>query len=459
MKMKRREFIKGAAAAGALALLTDVSKGLVNNVFRPAKAQTTSEQEKHVYSLCLGCNVRCGIRVQIEASSGRVVRVEGNPYHPNNNAWNPIPYSTPVKDSLSYSGRICLKGANAGISHVYDPYRVRIPLKRAGPRGSMKWKPISWDQLVTEVVDGGAIYSDIGESVQVEGFKDVATDMTTPANEAVLKASDAPKAHQIVVLRGRGQPGRVDFLNARWLSGALGSASFIAHDNICANGVQTTHKAMTIIGKDKYEGQIRTVTNDDYADQLRVDIKHAKFIIAFGDPYSAGQPAIVPAGAILPDRLANGDLKLVVVDPRAGNVVTNATKWIPVKQGTDPADNEKYVVWDGSDTEIFDKVDHGTLFFEGEIQDKDGATIQVKTALQVLKDKAYEKTMEEWGQICGIDVNDLKWLAQEFTSYGKSAGILVYRVFGVQPNGVYTVMAMISLHMLIGNINWRGGYL
>jgi len=527
MKMKRREFIKGAAAAGALALLANATKGVLDNVFRPAKAQATSDKEKYVYSLCLGCNVRCGIRVRVEASTGRAVRVEGNPYHPNNNGWNPIPYSTPTKDSLNYAVRICLKGTNAGIDHVYDPYRVRVPLKRAGPRGSMKWKPISWEQLITEVVDGGAIYSDIGENVQVEGFKDVAADMTTPANEAVLKASDAPKAHQIVVLRGRGQPGRIEFLNARWLSGALGSASFIAHDAICANGVQTTHKAMTIIGKDKYEGQIRTVTSDDYADQLRVDIKHAKFIIAFGDPYSAGQPAIVPAGAILPDRLANGDLKLVVVDPRAGNVVTNATKWIPVKPGTDgalmmgmirwiienkwynkfflenttetsankdgekawtsgtflvitgpeddpdhlkylrgkrlagtdPADSEKYVTWDDSATAIFDKVDHGTLFFEGEIQDKDGVTIQVKTALQMLKDKAFEKTMDEWAQICGIDINDLKWLAQEFTSYGKSAGMLVYRVFGVQPNGVYTVMAMISLHMLIGNINWRGGYL
>src|SRR3990170_2637118 len=205
MKIKRRELIKGAVATGAVVLLASASKGLINEVFRPAKAQTTSEQEKFVYSLCLGCNARCGIRVRVEANTGRVIRVEGNPYHPNNNAWEPIPYDTPVKDSLNYSGKICLKGANAGIDTTYDPYRVRVPLKRAGPRGSMKWKPISWDQLITEVVDGGAIYSDIGENVQVEGFKDVAADMTTPANEAVLKASDAPKASQIVVLRGRGQ--------------------------------------------------------------------------------------------------------------------------------------------------------------------------------------------------------------------------------------------------------------
>ena len=527
MKMKRREFIKGAAAAGALALLTEVSKGIVNNIFRPVKAQTTSDQ-RNVYSLCLACNVRCGVRVRIEAATGRIMRVEGNPYHPNNNAWNPIPYDTPVKNSLKYSSKICLKGVNAGIDHVYDPYRVRVPLKRAGPRGSMKWKPISWDQLIMEVVDGGTIFSDVGEHRVVEGFKDVAADMITPAseNEAILKASDAPKANQIVLLRGRGQPGRIEFLK-RWLNGALGSVNFIAHDAVCANGVQTAHKAVTVIPANKYEGQTRKVTKDDYADQLRVDLKHAKFILAFGDPYSAGQPAIVPSGAILSERLTSGDLKLVVVDPRAGNAVANATRWIPIKPGTDGAlmmamirwilenrkynkqflenttetaankdgetawtsatylvitdpnhpdqrkylrskhltgigfpDNDKYIVWNGQEAKVFDKVDHGELLpWESENGEGTVGGIKVKTALRLLREKAFEKSMSEWAQICGVSESDLTWLAQEFTSYGKRAGILVYRVFGSQPNGVYAVMAMISLHMLIGNINWRGGYL
>jgi len=529
MKMKRREFINGVVVAGTIAFLSAVSKGIVDDVFRQVKAQTRPEQEeyKYVYSLCLACNVRCGIRVQVEAATGRIVRVEGSPYHPNNNAWEPIPYNTPVKDSLKYSGKICLKGINAGIDHVYDPYRVRVPLKRAGSRGLMKWKPIGWDQLIREVVDGGYIFSDIGENRYVEGFKDVAADMTTPANDEILKLEDAPRANQIVLLRGRGQPGRIEFLNDRFLAGALGSINFIAHDGVCANGVQTAHKAMTIIRKGKYEGQVRSVTKDDYLDQLRVDLKHAKFIIAFGDPFSAGQPAITPAGAILSKRLAEGDLKLVVVDPRAGNAVAHATEWLPIKPGTDGAlmmgmirwiiengwydksflenttetaaykdgetawtsatylvitdpthpdyhkylrsrhltgigfpDNDKYIVWSGAEAKVFDEVDHGELLpWESENGEGTVGGIKVKTAFRLLKEKAFEKTMAEWAEICGIHESDIKWLAQEFTSYGKGAGILVYRVFGSQPNGVYAVMAMITLHMLIGNINWRGGYL
>ena len=526
MGMNRRKFIKIGAAAGGvgtLALLASTDKGLIKSIFREVKAEDVTKPDKQATSLCLGCNVRCGIRVRVESSTGRVIRVEGNPYHPNNTGHNPIPYKTQVKESLSTSGKICLKGANAGIDHVYDPYRIRTPLKRAGPRGSMKWKPISWEQLITEVTEGGAIFSDIGENFQVEGFKDVAADMVTPASEgeAILKASDASKANQIVVLRGRGQPGRNEFLSGRWLGGALGSTNYIAHDSICANGVQTAHKAITLIGTGKNEGQIRTVSADSYNNQLRVDVDHAKFIIAFGDPYSAGQPAIVPAGAILPKRLAEGDLKIVVVDPRAGNIVANATKWIPIipgtdaalmmgmirwiienkwynkiflenttetsakndgetawtdsthlvitdhdhpdylkklrvkhLAGTDPADADKYIVWDGSLPIAFDQSPHGELFFDGEVEG-----IHVKTALQLLKDKAFEKTIPEWAQISGVSSNDMMWLAQEFTSYGRSAGILVYRVFGVQPNGVYAVMAMANLNMLIGNINWRGGYL
>jgi anaerobic selenocysteine-containing dehydrogenase len=36
---------------------------------------------------------------------------------------------------------------------MYDPGRVRHPLKRVGPRGSGRWKRIPWEQATREVAD------------------------------------------------------------------------------------------------------------------------------------------------------------------------------------------------------------------------------------------------------------------------------------------------------------------
>jgi anaerobic selenocysteine-containing dehydrogenase len=48
--------------------------------------------------------------------------------------------------------RGCQKGACFS-ERMYDPGRVRHPLKRVGPRGSGRWKRIPWEQATREVAD------------------------------------------------------------------------------------------------------------------------------------------------------------------------------------------------------------------------------------------------------------------------------------------------------------------
>ena len=43
------------------------------------------------------------------------------------------------------------KGSFAFSERMYDPSRIRYPLKRVGERGSGKWKRISWDEANAEV--------------------------------------------------------------------------------------------------------------------------------------------------------------------------------------------------------------------------------------------------------------------------------------------------------------------
>ncbi|MDW8042606.1 MAG: tetrathionate reductase subunit A, partial [Nitrososphaerota archaeon] len=135
---------------------------------------------RYVYSSCLGCNVRCGIRVRVTTVDGMEIieRIEGNPYHPYNrhvstehqlNRFTEIDYHTPWRKALSTGSTLCPRGQD-GIHYVYDPYRIVKPLKRAGPRGSGKWKVIPWEQLIREVVEGGVI-EETGE--RLPGIREV----------------------------------------------------------------------------------------------------------------------------------------------------------------------------------------------------------------------------------------------------------------------------------------------
>jgi len=504
----RRTFLKGIAAVGSLGVFAygygDTLGEMITPTYRTKNPVPTDleSEGKTVTTLCQSCNTRCGIKVRVV--DGRAVKINGNPYHPNTTKWEPVKYDTPVSETRGFNTPICLKGQE-GMHWTYDPYRIKTPLKRSGPRGSSKWKPISWEQLISEVVEGGQIFNEIGEDREVIGFaKARSFDPIDPA-----KPELGPKANQVVLLRGRGQPGRVDFIS-RWLNNVYGSTNFIPHDGVCAIAVQTGHDIVT----------------DFKVEQLRPDIKNCKFIISFGDIYSAGQPSVTPAGMMLPERLKSGDLKLVVVDPRAGNIVAHATKWVPVNPRTDGAlvmamirwvienkkfntgylenpnqkasdadgeptwtnathlvvmdssnanngkfvrgdaiglttDKDKFVVIDAASgkPELVDTSVKAMLFFDGTVTDKSGKAIKVKSSLQILKEESLKYTLDQYSEICGVPVKTIEWMASEFTSYGRKVGLLMYRAPATQYNGTYMVMASFMLQMLVGNVHYKGGYL
>ena len=95
---------------------------------------TRAAQEKWVYSACVGCmQSDCSIRVQVK--DGVVTNIEGNP--------DKVPPG---------SGKICTKGISS-IMSLYNPYRVKTPLKRTnpekGPDIDPGWVEISWEEAST----------------------------------------------------------------------------------------------------------------------------------------------------------------------------------------------------------------------------------------------------------------------------------------------------------------------
>lgn len=99
-----------------------------------AMSQQRIAEDEWVPTLCDMCYNKCGILVRRE--DGLAVEIKGNPDHPNN------------------KGKVCGK-AFAGLMGLYNPYRVKTPLKRTNPQKGIGvdpgWKEISWDEALDTV--------------------------------------------------------------------------------------------------------------------------------------------------------------------------------------------------------------------------------------------------------------------------------------------------------------------
>src|SRR3989338_7937762 len=122
-KINRRDFLKIGAAGSSLLAIKKYSDTSLNaeelTLGGVSVSRTTGKVRKAIRSTCLNCYARCGLLGFVEY--GRLVKVEGNPDHPNS------------------KGRLCAKG-QAGVNLVYDPDRILYPLKRSGARGQGKRK-------------------------------------------------------------------------------------------------------------------------------------------------------------------------------------------------------------------------------------------------------------------------------------------------------------------------------
>ncbi|MPQ25146.1 molybdopterin-containing oxidoreductase family protein [Bacillus paralicheniformis] len=82
-------------------------------------------------SVCsLDCPDQCGLLVH--KKDGKIVKIQGDPDHP------------------VTQGNICNKVRNM-TERIYDPKRLRTPLKRTGPKGDGIFEPISWDEAIETI--------------------------------------------------------------------------------------------------------------------------------------------------------------------------------------------------------------------------------------------------------------------------------------------------------------------
>jgi tetrathionate reductase subunit A len=129
------------------------------------------------------------------------------------------------------------------------------------------------------------------------------------------------------------------------------------------------------------------------------------------------------------------------------------------KSGEDKEYEERFFVAmvDGRPTAV-DLNDESTPVFGDLLVDTtlpDGH--RVKSGLQVLRDASHEHTVAEWAEISGVREDHLIEVARELTSHGKAAAVDVHRGVAQHTNGFYNVLGWMTVNMLLGNFDAKGG--
>ncbi|TNE67449.1 MAG: tetrathionate reductase subunit TtrA [Rhodobacteraceae bacterium] len=351
---KRRNILKGVAAAGALGTF---GVGYTETVQKLAKGKWSGKKprDEHVvgnsipaeysvdpvtgdvtpnpdqaisYTMCNGCTTMCGVRVRVDKANNKVLRVSGNPYSAMST--DPfIPYESSVAESfaamaqagtgqgLTNRSTACGRG-NAVLQQVDNPRRVLKPLKRVGPRGSGKWETISFEQLIEEVTEGGDLF---GEG-RVAGLREI-RDLDTLAVEGAPEFG--PRANRLVWMNCV-DDGRDNFV-LRWLKQSFGSNNFTRHGSYCGGAYRSGSGAMF--------GDVKAMPH------AKPDFSNAEFVIFAGTaPGNAGNP-FKRVGNLVAKARVDGDLKYVVIDPVLNHAQNGPSgersRWIPIKPGTDGA--------------------------------------------------------------------------------------------------------------------------
>ena len=134
MRVTRRRFVQGAAAASAVVAGRRFLFGELGVVAEAVSPQATlSLVEDFVPTACWVGKQDCGMMAR--RIDGRVVKFEGLAANPSNR------------------GTLCPKG-QAQIVSIYDPNRVKAPLIRTNAKGvSGTWREASWDEALRLVAD------------------------------------------------------------------------------------------------------------------------------------------------------------------------------------------------------------------------------------------------------------------------------------------------------------------
>ena len=151
--MDRRNFVKlvGTASGGAVTGACGKQAEEIIPLLVPEEEIVPGVESWHP-GVCQECGAGCGTLARVMAAE-REIDVEGNRVRQPILAVKKLE-GNPL-DPVS-GGRLCARG-HAALQSLYNPDRLKGPLRRVGPRGEGRFEPVSWETAVEEVGNALAV--------------------------------------------------------------------------------------------------------------------------------------------------------------------------------------------------------------------------------------------------------------------------------------------------------------
>lgn len=393
----RRNFLKGAALVTAgLALSSPMLRA-----FEPKGNKVDkflAYEGKWIPSTCQGCTTWCAIEFFVQ--NGRVVKVRGN------------------QQSKSNEGYVCPKG-HLQIMELYDPDRVKVPMKRTnpkkGPNEDPGFVPITWDEALDTIAD----------------------------KMVALRAANEPE--KFMLLRGRYSTGQHDLIYT-YLPKIFGTPNYISHSAICAEA-------------EKF-GPYYTEGLWGYRDY---DLLKTKYLLIWGaDPLSSNRqvPNVInKMGTVLEQAT------VATVDPRMSASTVKSHEWLPVKPGEDGAlavAIAHVILTEGLwNKEFVGNFNGGTnLFKVGETIDESSFTeIHTNGLIKWWNLELKDKTADWAEKITLIPKEQIIRVAKGLGNAAPNACVWLGPGPVMSPRGAYIAMAIHALNGILGSVDNEGGTL
>lgn len=394
LKLSRRSFVKATAATGSAIVL---GSGLTLEL-KALAAATDSQgtgRGQWLPATCQGCTSWCSKQVYV--IDGRAVKVRGNPH------------------SKVNVGASCPR-PHLAIQQVYDPDRIKTPLKRTNPKKGKnedpRFVPISWDEALNTIAD------------------------------KIMELRNNNETHKYLLLRGRYTYMR-DIIYDR-MTKIIGSPNNISHSAICAEA-------------EKF-GPYYTEGLWDYR---QYDVENADYILIWGaDPLAANRQVSYYSSAwgTVIDRA-----QVAVVEPRLSATAAKADVWLPIEPGHDgalAAAIAHVILTEGLWNREFvgDFKDGANHFIKGrQLAEEDFEEKYTYGLIKWWNIEINDKTPEWAASKTGIEVDRIRQVALDF---GKAAPRAISWVGGgpvMQVRGGYASMICHALNGLVGSVDNVGG--
>lgn len=141
LALTRRTFLKLTGVAGGAAVVASQMPAPELRAFAAAPAASANmaaqlAEGEWLPTTCQGCTSWCS--KQVFVTDGRAIKVRGNP-------------------NSKVNGEASCPRAHLGLQQVYDPDRVKTPMKRTNPEKGQgvdpQFVPITWDEALDTVAD------------------------------------------------------------------------------------------------------------------------------------------------------------------------------------------------------------------------------------------------------------------------------------------------------------------